>query len=100
LQQLHDQVRRAIDEHVGVERFGNVRAVHARERLGLTLEALEHLARALRAHHLERHLPRQTLVIRDVHEAHAAFAEQASDAVFAVDELTRREHVSPADTAS
>ena len=88
-EQLEHEVERAIVLAPAVEHLHDARVVDGRGGARLAQEALGgHLrAREARVHQLQGDAPVRELVLRHVHRAHAAGAEQAFDPVFAGDLL-------------
>ncbi len=94
LEELHHEVALAVGERAEIEDFDDVLGADAAGRLGLALEARHGLALFgdARVQDLDGHLAVDSGVLPLVNGTHSAFAEQADDAVLAVDDLAGTQH--------
>ena len=71
----------AVFGQAGVEHRHDIRMIERGGDPGLPQEALDHQRIRPRPQELERHVPPEPVVVRPVHHAHAALAEDVEDAV-------------------
>ena len=94
-EQLHHHVREPVGRHVHIEDTHDVRAAEERRGPSLALEAQEEfsLFRELRLQDLDRERLAEPDVVGLEDDPHAALAEPANEAVFAVEHAPRRGHL-------
>ncbi len=93
VEELEHHVLRAIGKRAEVEHLENVIVADSTRSLRFTLEAGHDagVARVRRVHYLDRNTALDPDVLALEHRAHAAFADEPLDAVFAVKHLPRFE---------